>query len=124
MDLNAQTGHEQTGHRPALIISPERYNRRVELSLICPITSRVKGFPFEVGIPDGRDVAGVAERMRRSTAKPNRTKLRYSLDELVAGITPENRQKEFDWGPSVGREFTGHAWEECQPPAESPSTPK
>ncbi|MFL5385459.1 MAG: endoribonuclease MazF [Longimicrobiaceae bacterium] len=59
MDLSRRAGHEQSGHRPALIVSPESYNRRVELALICPITSRVKGFPFEVHIPDGRDVSGV-----------------------------------------------------------------
>jgi mRNA interferase MazF len=59
MDLSSRVGHEQSGYRPALVVSPESYNRRVELALICPITSRVKGFPFEVHIPAGKDVSGV-----------------------------------------------------------------
>jgi mRNA interferase MazF len=89
MDLNAQTGHEQTGHRPALIISPERYNRRVELSLICPITSRVKGFPFEVGIPDGRDVAGavLADQIRSVDWRARDARLMDRLpDEFVGTV--------------------------------------
>jgi len=59
MDLSGRAGHEQSGHRPALVVSPESYNRRIELALICPITSRVKGYPFEVHIPDGKDANGV-----------------------------------------------------------------
>jgi mRNA interferase MazF len=59
MDLSPRAGHEQSGYRPALVVSPESYNRRVELALICPIPSRVKGFPFEVHIPAGNDVTGV-----------------------------------------------------------------
>jgi len=59
MDLSTRAGHEQSGHRPALVVSPESCNRRIELALICPITSRVKGYPFEVHIPEGKDVSGV-----------------------------------------------------------------
>jgi mRNA interferase MazF len=59
VDLSRRMGREQSGHRPALIVSPEGYNRRAELALICPITSRVKGYPFEVGLPHGSHVAGV-----------------------------------------------------------------
>jgi len=62
--------------------------------------------------------------MRRPIPKLGRRNLRYSLEELVAGITPENRHGEIDWGPPVGRELTGDAWQEGQPPAEPPSTPR
>ena len=41
-------GHEQRGYRPALIISPDRYNKRARYAVVCPITSHVKGYPFEV----------------------------------------------------------------------------
>jgi len=57
--FNPQAGHEQAGRRPALIISPLDYNRKVGLALLCPITSQVKGYPFEVRIPEGNPVAGV-----------------------------------------------------------------
>jgi mRNA interferase MazF len=50
LQLNPQSGHEQTGHRPALVLSPREYNKRVGLALLCPITSKVKGYPFEVAV--------------------------------------------------------------------------
>jgi mRNA interferase MazF len=58
--LDPQAGHEQAGRRPALVLSPAAYNGRVGLALLCPITGRAKGYPFEVTLPDGLDVAGVA----------------------------------------------------------------
>src|SRR5438093_12343161 len=58
--LDPQAGHEQAGRRPALVLSPAAYNGKVGLALLCPITSQVKGYPFEVGMPDGLKVAGVA----------------------------------------------------------------
>jgi len=57
--LNPQAGHEQAGRRPELILSPHAYNAKVGLVLLCPITSQVKGYPFEVAIPSGLPVAGV-----------------------------------------------------------------
>ena len=56
--LNPQTGHEQTGRRPAVILSPESYNGKTGLAIFCPITSQVKSYPFEVLIPKGLPVAG------------------------------------------------------------------
>ena len=57
--FNPQAGHEQAGRRPAVVLSPSRYNVRVGLALVCPITTRAKGYPFEVAIPPGLDVTGV-----------------------------------------------------------------
>lgn len=59
LSFSPQAGHEQAGQRPALVLSPESYNRKVGLALFCPITSRIKGYPFEVSIPDGFKVSGV-----------------------------------------------------------------
>ena len=59
ISLNPQSGHEQAGHRPALVLSPEPYNRKVGLAILCPITSRAKGYPFEVDVPVGHKVKGV-----------------------------------------------------------------
>ena len=56
--FNPQAGHEQAGHRPALVLSPKAYNGKVGLAILCPITSQVKGYPFEVLIPDGLEVSG------------------------------------------------------------------
>jgi len=59
LSFNPQAGHEQAGRRPALVLSPKEYNNKVGLSLLCPITSQVKGYPFEVVIPDDCEVQGV-----------------------------------------------------------------
>lgn len=57
--FSPQAGHEQAGRRPALVISPESYNRKVGLALLCPVTSQVKGYPFEVRMPAGLKASGV-----------------------------------------------------------------
>ena len=59
VSLNPQAGHEQAGRRPALVLSPVEYNSRVGLALMCPVTSRTKGYPFEVSLPSDLDVTGV-----------------------------------------------------------------
>lgn len=50
LSFNPQSGHEQSGHRPAIVISPKEYNGKVGLALLCPITSKIKDYPFEVKI--------------------------------------------------------------------------
>jgi mRNA interferase MazF len=57
--LDPQAGHEQAGRRPALVLSPAAYNGRVGLAVLCPITTQVKGYPFEVALPKGQPVTGV-----------------------------------------------------------------
>ena len=56
--LNPQAGHEQAGRRPAVVLSPQNYNSKVGLAILCPITSQTKGYPFEALIPSGLPVAG------------------------------------------------------------------
>lgn len=66
LTFDLQAGREQAGRRPALVLSPSRYNRKVGLALICPVTSKVKGYPFEVALPEGLPVNGVvlSDQMR------------------------------------------------------------
>ena len=59
LDFDPQSGSEQTGHRPALVISPKMYNAKVGLALFCPITNQVKNYPFEVKLPPGLKTSGV-----------------------------------------------------------------
>lgn len=59
IDFNPQAGHEQAGRRPAIVLSPQRYNEKVGLCLLCPITTKAKSYPFEVSIPAGYSVTGV-----------------------------------------------------------------
>ena len=57
--FDPQAGHEQSGRRPALVISPQSYNSKVGLALLCPVTSKAKGYPFEVSLPVDSKVSGV-----------------------------------------------------------------
>lgn len=77
VDLDPRVGHEQSGWRPALTISEASYNARSgNLVLVCPITSQVKGYPFEVPIPDGSEVHGVvlADQIKSVDLKARRAK--------------------------------------------------
>ena len=58
INMNPQAGHEQTGRRPAVVLSPSVYNVKVGLALFCHVTNQIKGYPFEVIIPDGLNVTG------------------------------------------------------------------
>jgi mRNA interferase MazF len=59
LTFDPQAGREQAGRRPALVLSPRAYNARSGLALACPITSHVKGYPFEVALPAGIGATGV-----------------------------------------------------------------
>ena len=59
LEFNPQAGREQAGRRPALVLSPKAYNAATGLALMCPITGRVKNYPFETLLPDGLKVSGV-----------------------------------------------------------------
>ncbi len=59
LDFDPQAGHEQAGKRPAIVISPKKYNSKVGLALFQPITSKQKGYPFEVLLPKNLQISGV-----------------------------------------------------------------
>jgi mRNA interferase MazF len=59
LDFDPRIGHEQAGHRPAFVLSPRSYNVRAGLALVCPITSKAKGYPYEVPLPPGLKATGV-----------------------------------------------------------------
>ena len=59
IDFDPQSGREQAGRRPALILTPAAYNRPVGLAVFCPVTKQAKGYPFETALPPGLPVQGV-----------------------------------------------------------------
>lgn len=59
LHFDPQSGHEQQGRRPALVISPAIYNRKAGLALFCPVTSVARGYPFEVDLPPDLEAQGV-----------------------------------------------------------------
>ncbi len=90
--LNPQAGHEQSGRRPALVVSPGAYNGKVGLALLCPITSQVKGYPFEVLIPARLRVSGavLSDQVKSLDWRARRAEL---IDRLPESTVSEVLQK-------------------------------
>lgn len=82
LDFSPQAGHEQRGRRPALVLSPITYNR-IGLLLACPITSRVKGYPFEVPL----DVGGLRGAVLADHVKNQDWRARHA--QLIAKAPPD-----------------------------------
>ena len=64
LEFDPQAGHEQAGHRPALVVSPSAYNGKTGLMLCCPVTTQVKGYPFEVSIAGDRLGVALADQIK------------------------------------------------------------
>ena len=64
LGFTPQVGHEQAGHRPALVISPAAYNGKTRLMICCPITTQVKGYPFEVPMAGSRPSVALADQVK------------------------------------------------------------
>ena len=68
INFDPQTGHEQAGHRPAVVLSPAAYNGKTSLMLCCPMTTQVKGYPFEVLIAGATGSAVLADQIKTLAA--------------------------------------------------------
>jgi mRNA interferase MazF len=64
LHVDPQAGHEQAGHRPALVLSPSAYNDKTGLMLCCPMTTQIKGYPFEVLVGGDRPQAVLADQVK------------------------------------------------------------
>ena len=85
LQFDPQAGHEQAGHRPALVLSPAAYNGKTGLMLCCPMTTQIKGYPFEVRIAGDTDSAVLADQVKSLEWRARRAKLkgRISAAELA-----------------------------------------
>ncbi|WP_291366631.1 endoribonuclease MazF [Acetobacter sp. UBA5411] len=83
LNFTPQSGHEQAGHRPAVVLSPAAYNR-IGLLLCCPTTTKAKGYPFEVAISGKRSSVVLADQIKSVDWKSREAKLkgRVSDNEL------------------------------------------
>jgi mRNA interferase MazF len=95
LSFDPQAGHEQAGRRPGLVLSPVLYNRRSGLALVCPVTSQIKGYPFEVTLPQGLSLSGVvlADHVRSLDWRARRAEFAEQcspdlVHEVAARITP------------------------------------
>lgn len=92
LEFSPQAGHEQAGHRPALVLSPASYNNKTGMMLCCPMTTQIKGYPFEV-IINAKDIRGavLADQVknldwRARKATPKGKASTEELDEVRAKI--------------------------------------
>lgn len=85
LDFDRQAGHEQSSRRPALVVSPGTYNGRTGLALCCSIASRVKGYPFEVALPEGVGVEGVvlADQLKSLDWRARNASIMARLPDIV-----------------------------------------
>lgn len=85
LQFDPQAGHEQAGHRPALVLSPASYNGKTGLMLCCPMTTQIKGYPFEVRIAGETESAVLADQVKSVDwrARQARRKGGVSVAELA-----------------------------------------
>lgn len=85
LSFDPQAGHEQAGHRPAVVVSPASYNGKTGLMLCCPMTTQIKGYPFEVVIAGERSSAVLSDQIKNLdwVARKAKHKGRVSLAELA-----------------------------------------
>jgi len=89
LSFDSQEGHEQAGYRPAIILSPVKYNRLSSLALMCPITNQSKGFLFEVQLVEGMITSGVvlSDQVKSFDWCARRVKfIEKAPNELVADV--------------------------------------
>ncbi len=80
LQFSPQAGHEQAGHRPAIVLSPAGYNGKTSLMLCCPMTTQVKGYPFEVSISGGGVV--LADQVKSVDWRARKAKRKGRISEL------------------------------------------
>ena len=85
LQFTPQSGHELAGHRPALVLSPSSYNRKTSLMVCCPITTQVKGYPFEVLLEGTPPSAVLADQVKSLDWRARRAKrkAKASADALA-----------------------------------------
>lgn len=84
LDFDPQAGHEQAGHRPALVISPAIYNAKAGLMVCCPMTTRIKGHPFEVlAEVDGVACAVLSDQVKSLDWQVRRARKKASVPASV-----------------------------------------
>lgn len=89
LNFTPQAGHEQAGHRPALVLSPAKYNRASGMMLCCPMTTQVKGYPFEVVVDLPGEAPGVvlADQVKNVDWNARRAQRKgRASDEVVADV--------------------------------------
>jgi mRNA interferase MazF len=74
ISFDPQTGHEQAGHRPAVVLSPAAYNAKTSLMVCCPMTTQIKNYPFEVVIAGSSPSAVLADQVKSLSWRKRRAR--------------------------------------------------
>lgn len=74
LNFTPQSGHQQAGHRPALVLSPKSYNQKTSLMVCCPITTQIKNYPFEVRLSGTPDSVALADQIKNLDWKTRKAK--------------------------------------------------
>ena len=80
LEFSPQAGHEQAGHRPALVLSPASYNGKTGMMICCPMTTQIKGYPFEVVISKNPPSAILSDQVKSLDWRVRRTKRKASVE--------------------------------------------
>lgn len=83
LEFDPQAGHEQAGHRPALVLSPAKYNGARGMMICCPLTSRIKGYPFEVVVSQAPPSAVLADQIKSLDWRARRARLKGKASPSV-----------------------------------------
>ena len=83
LNFSAHEGREQAGHRPALVLSPEKYNRITSLMICCPMSSKVKGHPFEVLVSQDPPSVVLADQVKSLDWRARRARRRGRVPDRV-----------------------------------------
>lgn len=85
INFTPQAGHEQAGHRPALVLSPSSYNDKTSLMICCPLTTQIKGYPFEVRLAQSKDSVVLADQVKNLDWRARKAQKKGSVspDELA-----------------------------------------
>ncbi|WP_062228765.1 endoribonuclease MazF [Aureimonas frigidaquae] len=90
VNFDPQAGHEQAGHRPALVLSPARYNGMRGMMLCCPLTTKLKAYPFEVVISQNPPSAILADQIKNLDWRARKARRK---GEVTAAVLAEVRAK-------------------------------
>lgn len=91
LEFDPQAGREQAGHRPALILSPASYNDKVSLAVCCPLSTKVKGYPFEVEVETGKTTSVVlSDQVKSLDWRQRKAKFKSKISEPQLRQVREN----------------------------------
>ncbi|MDH2926609.1 endoribonuclease MazF [Lonepinella koalarum] len=82
LDFDPQTGHEQAGNRPAVVLSPKAYNSKTSLMVCCPVSTKIKGYPFEVSIAGNIANVALSDQVKSLDWRKRKAKFKGKVSTL------------------------------------------